>query len=107
MTKKKNKKSIKKITLEGLALLVQKEFLGVRKEFTAVRQDIAGLRQEMERRFGEIEQRLIRLESGYESLRIEVREIKYLLQQKASREELNDLDTRLTKVEMRLKKLSV
>ena len=72
-----------------------------------MRQDIAGLRQEMERRFGEIEQRLTRLESGYENLRVEVREIKYLLQQKASREELNELDSRLTKVEMRLKKLSV
>ena len=90
----------KKITIEILAQMVKRGFdeMGVRFER---RFDF------MEKRFDEVEKRLLRLETGFENLRIEVREIKYLLQQKASREELNELDSRLTRVEMRLKKAGV
>jgi predicted nucleic acid-binding Zn-ribbon protein len=82
--------------IDGLAVMVQKGFQDVDNRFDAV-----------EKRLDDVEKRLVRLESGFENLRVEVREIKYLLSQKASREELNDLDMRLAKVEMRMKKAGV
>lgn len=97
-----NKEDIKQIK-KAVEEVVEPYFRAIQGDF--VRMD--GRMERMEKRLDTIEARLARLESGYENLRVEVREIRHLLQQKASVEELNDLDLRVTKIESRLKKTGV
>lgn len=78
--------------------------------FRAIQGDFAkmdGRMDRMEQRLDVIEVRLARLESGYENIRVEIREIRHLLLQKASVEELNELNMRVMKIESRLKKAGV
>ncbi|HBC59003.1 TPA: hypothetical protein DCZ14_01120 [Candidatus Azambacteria bacterium] len=98
------KKSKEKMTLEKLAAMVQRGFLDISEQFGA---KIDELRAEMNQRFNAVEHRLEKLENDVYELKAEAREIKYLLQQKASREELQEIDERLTKIELRLKKSGV
>ncbi|MFY9462426.1 MAG: hypothetical protein WAP51_04475 [Candidatus Sungiibacteriota bacterium] len=96
----------KKITIDDLANMIQKGF-----QETARKEDMEKRFGDMEKRFGDMEKRfdgiekkLQKLEINHEELKSEMRGLKYLLQQKAAVEDLNELDERLTLVERKLRK---
>lgn len=97
--KKEDLKEIKK----AIDDVVEPYFRAVQVEFRKIDHSF----EKIERRLNLIEARLTKLEGLYEDLRVEIREIRHLLQQRASVEEFNELDARVTKIEVRLRKAGV
>lgn len=104
--KKEDIKEIKKAieeVVEPYFTVIQGEFRKIDQRFDKVE----GRLDKIEGRLDKIEARLAKLEGLYEDFRVEVREIRHLLQQKASVEEFNELDARVTKIEVKLRKAGV
>lgn len=65
----------KKITIENLAVMVQKGFAQTTTEFKELRNEMASGFAEVDKRFGEVDKRLINLEYNVSYLKSRVEEI--------------------------------
>ncbi len=98
----------KAITLETLAIMVQKGFNGIEErmatkaELDGVKKEVNSIRKEMDERFNKVDDDIRYIHGSLDVIQREISEIKKQLERVVYREELEAVKARITRLEKKL-----